>query len=365
MQHKKNIYIVDDVYENIQVLGHTLNSNGYNISVARNGEQALTGIKTKKPDLVLLDVSMPGIDGYEVCEKLKEDEETAEIPVIFITARTQTDDIVKGFKAGGVDYITKPFNTEELLLRVKTQLDLVDSKKQLIELNATKDMFFRIISHDLRGPISILLSFTGLMVNHIDRLSTEEMKDYLSQLNKKTAVASKLLENLLLWARSQSGEIEHNPEEIPLAELINEQAELFNSDLQNKQIEFTSQIEENCLIYADKNMINTVLRNLCSNAIKFTPEKGKISVKCQPSNNHFEISVIDNGVGIKPEHIDKIFRIDKYYSTKGTANEKGSGLGLILCKEFVEKNGGKIWVDSNVQTGSSFTFTVSKPISNS
>lgn len=358
MKAKKNIYIVDDVHENIQVLANILKNNGYNFSVARNGEQALEGIQLKLPDLILLDVSMPGMDGYEVCKELKSKEKTAEIPVIFITARIETEDIVKGFRAGGVDYLTKPFNSEELLARIKTHLDLKDSKEMLLELNATKDKFFRIISHDLRSPIASLTSFTASLIDNMDTYSPEYLKEMLKVIHDSTTATYKLVENLFAWASAQSGKIEFNPELIDVKELVFESVSMVLYAAVNKQIELTQHCEDHCVIFADRNMMQTVLRNLCSNAIKFTPKGGKITVHCKANHENVEFTVSDNGLGIPEKKIVKLFKVGETYSTRGTENESGSGLGLILCKEFVEKNGGNIWVQSKPGEGSQFIFTI-------
>lgn len=357
---KKSIYIIDDVHENLQVLGNILKNDGYNISVARNGKQALEGINIKLPDLILLDISMPEMDGYEVCKELKSQKETAEIPVIFLTARTHPVDIVKGFKVGGVDYITKPFNSEELLSRIKTHLELKKAREELLEINATKDKFFRIIGHDLKSPLSVLINFTSLLVEKMDTFSQEEMKKILVQLNEHSLATYKLLENLLSWSKSQSGNIDFKPEKIKINKLINETIHFFKNEAKNKSIHLENEINGNCIAFADKNMINSVLRNLFSNAIKFTFKGGKVTTKCREINGVVEIAVIDTGMGISPDAFDKLFKIETHYSTQGTANEKGSGLGLILCKEFIEKHEGKIWVESKKGEGSSFKFTLNK-----
>jgi signal transduction histidine kinase len=169
------------------------------------------------------------------------------------------------------------------------------------------------------------------------------------------------LENLLSWSRSQSGIIEFRPEKLKIADLVNETIQLFESNAKNKSIHLDTEIDEYCTAFADKNMIGTVLRNLCSNAIKYTSKGGKVIIKCSEAENDIEISVNDTGVGIPPKEINNLFKLDVHRTTKGTADEKGTGLGLILCKEFVEKHGGEIWVESKKGEGSSFKFTIRKP----
>jgi len=363
MKEKRNVYIVDDIQENLQVIGNVLKNNGLNISIARNGIQALKGIKKKIPDLILLDISMPEMDGYEVCKALKRNGETANIPIIFLTARIQTEDIIQGFKVGGVDYITKPFNPDELLARVFTHLELKESKdiieeqnSNLKELNATKDKFFRIIGHDLKSVFNQLLGFSSLLYDSNADCSQEEVKEISLMLNKSAKNAFKLLENLLDWARSQSGALTFNPEEVNLSKIIEESISFLREIVNNKSINLNVEEKKEIVLKADKNMISTILRNLISNAIKFTNEGGEITVKSKLLNNEVEVSVIDTGVGISEEDISRLFRLDVHHVTLGTDNETGTGLGLILCKEFIEKHNGKIWVESDLGKGSKFSF---------
>ncbi len=362
---KKNIYVVDDIQENIQVIGNILINNGLNISIARDGEQALKGIKKKLPDLILLDVSMPGMDGFEVCKKLKADDETASIPVIFLTARTQTEDIVTGFKAGGVDYITKPFNTEELLSRIFTHLELKESRdtikkqnKLLKELNATKDKFFRIIAHDLKSAFNQLLGFSSLLFESSDKSVSDEVRELSFLLNKSAKNTFKLLENLLSWARFQSGHIKFEPEELSVSILVKDSIVLLREGAENKGVNLKVEVPEDYIIRADKNMVNTVIRNLVTNAIKFTKENGQVTVKAEKRKDSTIISVIDTGIGISEQTLSKLFKLEFQDSIPGTNDEKGTGLGLIICKEFIERHKGTIRVESEVGKGSTFSFCI-------
>lgn len=358
MEKKKNIYIVDDIQENLKVLGNILQNNNYNISFAQNGEQAIKGISKKLPDLILLDVSMPVMDGFETCKRLKENLSTKNIPVIFLTAKTETEDIVNGFKLGGVDYITKPFNSEELLIRVKTHLDLKEAREKLIELNATKDKFFRIIAHDLKSPFNSIIGLTDLIMKRTEDFSPDKIKEFMGLLHSTSTTTYKLLENLLTWARSQSGAIPYSPEKMSLKYVVLDNITLLNNSAKNKGISLIEQIDDTEMVFADRNMITTVVRNLLSNAIKFTPENGIIKVNSIHSDNEMIISVEDNGVGMSLKNQNKLFRIDMHHTTQGTNDEKGTGLGLILCKEFIDKHNGRIWVESEVGKGSTFKFSI-------
>jgi len=367
------ILVVDDFPANILALEATLAEEGYTTQSAANGYLALDKVAQTLPDLILLDIQMPGIDGFEVCRQLKKDERTHAIPVIFLTAMTQTSDIIKGFACGAQDFVTKPFRPAELIARVETHLRLNEAlaqikeknqvlsmqNRQLEELNSTKDRMFSIIGHDLRGPIGSLRMMLDMILENPEEYSMQDILDVIQPLRDSAASSYSLLENLLSWARCQHGEIEYSPGENDLSDAINNTFSLLTPAVHQKRIILEKQLPLNTLAWFDKEMITTVLRNLVNNAIKFSKPGGKIIVKVHETKDQFiTIKVQDQGIGIKPENMEKLFRTDLFFSTFGTASEKGSGLGLILCKEFVEINGGKIWVESIPGAGSTFFFTL-------
>ncbi len=254
---------------------------------------------------------------------------------------------------------------KDITERKKAEGILQKNQKRLKELNATKDKFFSIIAHDLKTPFSTLLTLSELIINRIDKYDTEELKNLLKLIHEAASVGYTLLDNLLIWSRSQTGKIQLHLQYFQINEIIFDTISLQQTAAKNKQIKlyFDEDANENKQkVFADKNMIMTVLRNLVSNAIKFTKPGGRvvISKKRITENNqkYLQITVADTGVGIQKEDIQKIFRIDLSHSTPGTANEQGTGLGLLLCKEFVEKNSGKIWVESEVNKGTKFYFTL-------
>ncbi len=228
---------------------------------------------------------------------------------------------------------------------------------KLRELNDTKDKFFSIISHDLKGPLNSLTSFSHLLIDHTDNMTKEDIQMLARDLDKSVKNLFALLENLLEWSRSQTGNIDFTPEVFDLSGILEMNKNLFEAQAKNKQIRIVIENNPECLVRVHKHSINTVVRNLISNAIKYTNEGGAITLDVQTKSNNIIVSIADTGVGMSMEVIDKLFRLDKKYSSKGTANEKGTGLGLILCKEFVEKNGGQIRVKSEPGKGSVFTFS--------
>lgn len=243
--------------------------------------------------------------------------------------------------------------------RLKAANELVQQQnEELQELNATKDKFFSIIGHDLKGPLNSLTSFSGLLINHTDSLTKDEIKMLAKDLDKSLKNLFALLENLLEWSRAQTGSIEFKPEPFDLNALLEENKVLLNTQALNKKIVIEHADLNPLPIKAHKHSVNTVVRNLISNAIKFTPESGTVKISAQAGKDEVLVSVEDTGVGIPASVIEKLFRIDTKHSTKGTADEKGTGLGLILCKEFIEKNGGTIGVQSVEGKGSTFYFTL-------
>lgn len=228
---------------------------------------------------------------------------------------------------------------------------------ELREVNTTKDKFFSIIAHDLKNPFNALLGASRELNDSIDELDKRDVKETSLIIARNAQNAYNLLENLLEWSRSQLGRIEFNPQQLGLKEIVSESIKTMEGQAGIKEIRLLNKIE-GVSVYADSNLLKTILRNLLSNAIKYTNNSGTISVSARQIDSYIEVSVTDTGVGMPPEAIEKIFRIDTKYSTPGTENETGTGLGLILCKEFVEKQGGRIWVESEVGKGTTFTFSI-------
>lgn len=251
----------------------------------------------------------------------------------------------------------------ELLLQkqklIQIQSDeLKTTNKQLSVLNSTKDKFFSIIAHDLRNPFHAVIGFSELLLLDIEKYPPEKVRRFLNLIHSSSQKGNDLLENLLQWSRSETGKISYEPVNLNLYAIAENSINLLNAQAIRKNIQISQEIEPSITIYADENMLSTVIRNLISNAIKFTHENGKIAIKARVAGPMVEISVIDNGIGIPEENIRLLFHIESNISTKGTSYESGTGLGLILCKEFVEKHKGKIWVESEEGKGSEFKFTI-------
>lgn len=256
---------------------------------------------------------------------------------------------------------------EDITLRKHAEFQLLSAHQklkeknaQLAELNASKDKFFSIISHDLRSPLNVILGYSQLVEENFEEYTPQETKTYIQKIRTSTESLYALLQNLLTWARIQRGVLQHFPEKLDLREIVEQNIELFVSKAEQKQLVLSNAFEQAVYAYADEQMVHTVLRNLLSNALKFTPAGGVIQILAQEQNAHIELAVADTGPGICQENLPRLFRIDSQYTNAGTDGEKGAGLGLSLCKELVEKNGGTIWVESEVGKGTAFRFTLPK-----
>jgi len=239
--------------------------------------------------------------------------------------------------------------------------DITENKNnelKLIELNATKDKFFSIIAHDLKNPLNSIIGFSEYLTDEVKEKNFEQIGEFANIILQSSIKAMDLLMNLTEWAQSQTGRIEFKPKNLEIETFINETTLLYDEIAKQKSIAIKKVLPDNLTVFADKSMINTVFRNLISNAVKFTNPGGEIIISAEKKQNEIIFSVTDNGVGISKNSIDNLFRIDKSFSTTGTNNEKGTGLGLILCKEFIERSNGKIWAKSMVGTGTTFYFSL-------
>ncbi|WP_373825042.1 response regulator [Bacteroides heparinolyticus] len=360
------ILIVDDVMSNVLLLRVLLTNEKFTIATANNGRQALEQVKKESPDLILLDVMMPDLSGFEVAQQLKANPDTAEIPIIFLTALNGTADIVKGFQVGGSDFISKPFNKEELIIRVTHQISLVAAKRLILskteELQrsiAGRDKLYSVIAHDLRSPMgSIKMVLNMLILNLPAEKIGEEMYELLIMANQTTEDVFSLLDNLLKWTKSQIGKLNVVYQDVNLVELTDSVIDIFNMVAKLKKITIKETKSDKIMVNADIDMLKTVVRNLLSNAIKFSKENSEVLVTIKEEDDMAVVSVQDYGCGISEEGQKKLLHTDTHFSTFGTNNEEGSGLGLLLCKDFVMKNGGKLWFTSKEKEGSTFSFSI-------
>ncbi len=283
-----------------------------------------------------------------------------------LTFSTETEINRKGGDVVFVEITVRVLKEDETILvflrdiseQKQIENSLREREVRLRELNATKDKFFSIIAHDLKSPFNAIVGFSNLMTEQIKLKDYDGIEEYAEIILNSSTRAMELLKNLLEWSRSQTGRMTFNSEYLDISLLIRETTDLLKDSAQQKLISILVDVPSNMQVMADRAMINSVLRNLLSNAIKFTHTTGRIFVTAVQNRDECQISIRDTSVGIGKENISKLFRMDESFSTVGTHNEKGTGLGLLLSKEFVEKHGGKIWVTSEPGKGSTFYFTI-------
>ena len=359
------ILIVDDVVSNVLLLKILLTNEKFQVCTANNGRTCIEMAKKEHPDLILLDVMMPDINGFDTAVVLKKDEETKDIPIIFLTALNTPQDLVHGFKVGASDFLTKPFNKEELVMRVTQQISLVAAKriieKQNAELKATlsnRDKMYSVIAHDLRSPMASIRMVLNLVVQSASVETVgPELYMLLDQANRESEEVHDLLDNLLKWTKSQTGRLSVVLQELDLNDIVPGVVEIFDVIAQTKHITLELKKTDAPLkVTADNDMLKTVLRNFMSNAVKFSPENSTIQIIMANEGDFARVSVKDQGVGIAADRLGSIFH--KGETTYGTGGEEGSGLGLQLCQDFARKNGGDCYVESVEGEGSTFSFTV-------
>ncbi len=358
------ILIVDDNATNVLLARTIIKRQGYQTSVAHSGKETLAKIKQDKPDLILLDVMMPEMNGFEVAKIIKDDPELSDIIIIFLTALDETKDEVVAFKQGGNDFIHKPIQSEILITRISHQIRQIHAMRTIVEQQrklelaiSSRDSMYSIISHDLRSPLATLKMLHNMILMNIteDMLDTD-IYEMLLNANKLTDNIFNLLDNLLKWTKTQLNRLSIVRQDVYLDELVPSVIDTYEHIALEKSISIKIKSTKGVLIVADIDLLKTVIRNLLSNAIKFTAEGGNIEVSIESDNEKAYIHVKDSGVGIKEEDKEKILN-DTSFTQYGTSGEEGTGLGLSLCKEFVLKNNGEFWFESTLGVGSTFSIS--------
>lgn len=360
------ILIVDDVVSNVLLLKVLLKNEKFKTVTASDGLEAIQQAEKELPDLILLDVMMPQMDGFETAMHLKNNPTTAGIPIIFLTALNSTQDIVKGFQAGANDFITKPFNKEELLVRVNHQISLVAAKKLILErteeLRKTivgRDKLYSVIAHDLRSPLASIKMVLNMMVLGLSEdVIGKEMYQMLQMVNHSTEDVFSLLDNLLKWTKSQIGKLNVVYQDFRIDEMVEGVLDIFSLVSKSKNIQLVNDSIDTVTVHADVDMVKTILRNLLSNALKFSYEGSQIIIGSQVETAKVIVSVKDSGKGMSAEDKEKLLKTETHFSRYGTNNEEGSGLGLLLCQDFAIKNGGDLWFESEEGKGSTFFFSI-------
>ena len=350
---KANILIVDDKPQNLQLLMNILTQKGYDVRAANSGEAALMTLQAEPSDLVLLDIEMPGLNGYDVCTRLKAESATREIPVLFISARDEVIDKVRAFSVGGVDYITKPFQVEEVLARVETHLALQQTRQNLEESNAELEAFAHTVAHDLKSPLSVITGYCGLT----QELAIESQNSQLVELTDITMETAhrmdRIIKELLLLASVRREEVEL--ERFPMLVVVAEVEHRLAQQLESADATLIKPTEWPDVMGVSA-WIEEVWVNYISNALKYGEDPPQIELGYDKLiNGRIRFWVRDNGVGLTPDEQAQLFT---EFTRLDQVRAKGHGLGLSIVKRIMEKIGGQVGVESEIGVGSTFYFTL-------
>jgi two-component system, sensor histidine kinase and response regulator len=359
------VLIVDDVVDNLHMLTDMLEAQGHEVRIAMSGKEALEKITEKHPDLILLDIQMPGMTGYEVCQKVKANQKTEDIPVIFLSALQESADILKGFEVGGVDYVSKPFQFREVVARVQSQMAVAQQRRQLEELRerdqqqfemiaAAKDTFFHATAHDLKNPLTGVLLYIQMLRNNPPQ-NQAELDDALNGIEGTARKMQSLISDILDLAQMQVG----NPMnfiEQPIQPIMIKVMQNFDVLAREKNIKlYLKMPDETIRMPLDGHYFERMIDNLVSNAIKYTPPNGDVRVHLQSLDHCIQIRVSDTGIGIPQDDLERVF--EAFYRVKKANHKKesGTGLGLSIVAAIVEEHRGSIDVESVEGEGTSFT----------
>jgi signal transduction histidine kinase len=354
------VLIVDDITKNLQVVGTILRQAGYAVTPATSGAEALDGLRENLPDLILLDLMMPEMDGLEVCRRLKADPLTQPIPVIFLTASNEMEHLVKGFEVGAVDYVTKPFNSPELLARVRTHLELKHARdtivrygQELSRLNEEKNEFMGIAAHDLRSPLNAVKGYSEMVLE--DPALGRENAELINRIQVAAVRMVEMVQNLLDANRIERGEMKLNLAPTDLAGAVAAVLETQRPHVAAKQQTLHWQNEAaTALVMADSTVFTQVVENLVSNAVKYSPPGKNIIVRLKKHARGVRVEVQDEGPGLSTEDQKKLFGKFARLSAKPTGGEHSTGLGLSIVKKMVDAMNGKVWCESELGHGATF-----------
>ncbi|MBE9180339.1 response regulator [Oculatella sp. LEGE 06141] len=360
-QPRGDILIVDDTPDNLRLLSAMLMNHGFEVRKALNGQRAIFSAQADPPDLILLDIKMPEMNGYQVCLHLKADPKTREVPVIFISALDDALDKVQAFAAGGIDYITKPFQEAEVLARIENQLriqrlqhQLVEQNAELVRSNRELEQFAYVVSHDLQQPLQSITGFIKLLLLKYENQFDDVAYDYLNRIHDAGGRMQRLIQDLLAYA--QVGKYEQDFQPIDTSRVLEQVLENLQVAIAEKQVSLVH--DPLPTVLGSETQLIQLFQNLISNAIKFgCPNVSpQIQISAVPQEHHWRFGIHDNGIGIEPENLERIFEI--FQRTEATRNYPGTGIGLATCKKIVENHNGRIWVESQVETGTAFYFTL-------
>ncbi len=358
------VLVVDDEEKNRLLLRDLLEVQGYEVSEAEDGEQALQKTAEFQPDLVLLDLMMPKLDGFEVCRRLKRDPKTAPVPILLVTSLDERNVRLTGIEAGANDFLNKPIDAQDLILRVRNAIyakhlfdQLQENYDRLRELETLRDNLTHMIVHDMRTPLMAINGYLQLLKMTGGQKLDEEEKDYVEQALSGTSALVEMVSSLLDVSRLETGAMPLNLKPNDLRTLAKEAFETLGALARKRQVHVEVPPEP-LLVRCDAEIIRRVIVNLVANAVKFTPQDGQVRVAVKTDDAKARVTVVDTGPGIPPEYREKIFEKFGQVETRQQEGKYSTGLGLTFCKLAVKAHGGKIGVKSEVGKGSTFWFTL-------
>lgn len=354
------ILIVDDEHANIFFLDGVLTSEGFKTITASSGKECLDIIQTNIPDIILLDIMMPEMDGLEALSKILENEKTKDIPVVMVTAKTESDDVEKALSLGAVEYIKKPIDEIELLARVRTALRIKKQGDRLKEMLQVKNEFIKTISHDVRTPFTAITGLAQFLYNdpQLKKKLNNDQLESLKLIIDSSEYTFNYFNKLLNWSNLGSAELILEKNNIKLSKIVDNSQNIFQTRLEEKNISFIKEVDSLIELYVDETYFSQVINNLLNNAIKFTPQGGTIRIAASPDNGSTNIHISDTGVGIKDITPEELFSKQVNMSTIGTEGEKGTGIGLNICKKIIDAHGHSITFKSIPDNGTEFIITV-------
>lgn len=367
-QSAGDVLVVDDTPANLKVLAGMLKARGYRVRPVPSGALALRAARAFPPDIVLLDINMPKMDGYEVCREFKADKQLSGIPIIFVSALSEVLDKEKAFNAGGVDYVTKPFQLQEVRARVDTHLklrrlqleleaqnrEMQESYAKLRELEQLRDGLTHMVVHDMRSPLQGIVMFLDFLKDDLKGQLSERSAEDIDQAVRSSQLLATMVDDLLSVSRMESGKMPLEPEETALAELVEGAVESLSGLTRDHDL--SCEVPSTLSVSCDRELIRRVLVNLLANALKFTPRKGSVEVTAEPKPEAIRIVVRDGGPGVPDEYKERIFEKFAQADAKKKAGVPSTGLGLTFCKLAVEAHGGRIGIDDADGGGSLFWF---------
>jgi signal transduction histidine kinase len=348
---RADILIVDDVVENLDFLSAELTVNGYYTRPVNSGKLALMAARASPPDIVLLDILMPEMDGYQVCEAFKTNPQIRDIPIIFISGLNETIDKVRAFQSGAVDYITKPFQLEEVLARINTHVTLYRQRQELEQQRQLKARFLSMATHEFRTPLAVIRSAADMLLRYSDRLSADEQAKRLNTINQEVAEMDQLIGEVLAYNRMDMGRLDFHPEAIDIKALCDKIVERFCTIADTRLLTYA--VEDGLAPAAvDSRLMDHILSNLLSNAFKYSPSGNPVQFLVSQGEAYVVFKVADQGIGIPTEDQKHLF--SPFYRASNAGRINGTGLGLAIVKQYVDRHGGSIHFESQENVGTTF-----------